>query len=61
MKTSDTLEASDGDAQVFDLGYLLDGEVIPNASCAIPNEFVYISQWLGSSNNVIEQVVEGLL
>ena len=61
MKPSNALEAIDGNAEVFNLGDLLDGEVISNAARSIPDKFVDGRKGFGSTNNVVKQVVEGPL
>lgn len=60
MKPDDKLEAFDGDFDIFQAGDLLDGEIIPDSSGAVPNESLYINHGK-FVEKVLKQVVEGFL
>ncbi len=61
MEADNAFEAVNGDAKVCGFGHLLDGKIISNTSSPIPDEFMNVCQCLWSSNDLVQEVVEGSL
>ena len=63
VESGDSFVALDGKQEVGVLGALdvLDGEVISNAACAIPQKGVRSRQRFRATNNVVYEIVESCL
>ena len=63
VESGDSFVALDGKQEVGVLGALdvLDGEVISNAACPIPQKGVRLRQRFRASDNVLNEIVESCL
>lgn len=54
MEACDALKTINGNSQVIYFCDLLNGEVIPNASGTVPDEFVHFVKRLWSTNDIVD-------
>lgn len=53
--------AVDCDSNIVDLADLLNGKVVSNCACPIPDEVVDVSQRFGMGQETVEKIINGFL